>query len=84
MEYKISHRRITVCNGYRCWRERRYIAMRRISVLGIFSFWFPSECSEWRLTFDEAHKDAKRDAALRAPLDNSLVVKVAAGFEDRK
>lgn len=67
-EYRIRWARVDVCNGYRCWRERRCIAERRISVLGIWSFWFPIGEMQWRTTEEEAMMDVDYDKKMRAPL----------------
>ena len=67
-EYRIRWDRVEVCNGYRCWRERRCIAERRVSVLGIWSLWLPAPECHWRTTEAEAVRDINNDKQMRAPL----------------
>ncbi|MFV1530631.1 hypothetical protein [Phaeobacter sp. JH209A] len=67
-EYRVREARVEVCNGYRCWRERRFCAERRVSVLGLLFWWWPVIDFGWRKTEAQALEDAQRDAGLRAPL----------------
>ena len=73
-EYRIRWARVEVCNGYRCWRERRCIAERRVSVLGIWSFWWIVDDADWRTTDREAMRDINHDKQMRTPLPASKVV----------
>lgn len=68
MEYRVREARVEVCNGYRCWHERRFIAERRLTLLGIISWWWPVIDCNWRKTAHESRIDAERDADLRKPL----------------
>jgi hypothetical protein len=67
MEYRIREARIEVCNGRHCWHERRFIAERRITFLGM-KWWWPVIDWGWRNTANEAQCDAEHDAYLRKPL----------------
>ena len=67
MLYRISERTIEVCNGFRCWYERRFIAERRLSFFGFGLWWWPVLNAEWRGTYEDAGKDIERDQDLRAP-----------------
>lgn len=66
--YRVREARVEVCNGYRCWFERRFAAERRISLFGLISFWWPVTNGGWRTTACAAHADAEADMELRAPL----------------
>lgn len=68
MDYRVREARIEVCNGYRCWHERRFVAERRVRFLGVLSWWWPVIDCEWRTTAQEARTDAEKDSKLRAPL----------------
>jgi hypothetical protein len=67
-EYRVREARVQVCNGYHCWRERRFVAERRISVLGLLSWWWPVWDFAWRRTEAQAVEDMHWDASMRAPL----------------
>lgn len=67
-QYRVREARVEVCNGYRCWHERRFIAERRVTIFGLLSWWWPVLDGEWRPTAHAARCDAERDAKLRAPL----------------
>lgn len=71
--YRVREARVEVCNGYRCWRERRFIADRRVFVLW-FSFWWPAESALWRITASQAQADAECDADLRSPLSPPIIL----------
>ena len=66
--YRIEEGRVSVCNGYTCWIERRFIAKRKIRLFGLFTIWWFLPDGEWRKTLDEAKADADRDAEIRLPL----------------
>ncbi|MDD8024570.1 MAG: hypothetical protein PHX82_15860 [Paracoccaceae bacterium] len=68
MEYRVREGRVEVCDGHRCWRDRRYIAERRVSFFGVLSWWWPVINGDWRTSAHEARDDAEMDAKLRAPL----------------
>lgn len=72
--YRIRQARVEVCNGYRCWREKRFGAERRISAFGIFYFWWPVSDFGWRATREQAEFDAMQDANLREPLEATSFV----------
>lgn len=72
--YRIREARVEVCNGRRCWHERRFIAERRITLLGLFSWWWPVRDSMWHAVPEQARLDAERDAMLRAPLSAAVVL----------
>jgi hypothetical protein len=67
-KYRVREARVEVCNGHRCWNERRFIAERRVSLFGLLSWWWPVLDAEWRITAHYARCDAERDARLRSPL----------------
>lgn len=68
MGYRIVEDTIEVCDGYRCWKERRYMAQRQHSVLwGVLKWWWPCINAEWRGTADEAGRDVQMDWVLRQP-----------------
>ena len=68
MQYRIREARIEVCNGRRCWHERRFSAERRVILFGLLPIWWPVLDWDWRATKTEAKRDIERDAQLRAPL----------------
>lgn len=78
MKYRVREARVEVCNGSRCWHERRFIAERRVSLFGLLSWWWPVIDGEWRKTASGARHDAEQDAELRAPLAAPEV------FQDQK
>lgn len=64
--YRVREARVEVCNGYRCWNERRFIAERRVFIFGLRLWWWPVLDAEWRKFIDQASADAERDYSLRA------------------
>ena len=48
--------------------ERRFIAERKIKILGVFLFWWPVINFEWRSTQEAAMRDIEHDAHIREPL----------------
>jgi hypothetical protein len=68
MTYRVREAIVDVCNGYTCWRDRRFIAERRVTLFGLVSWWWPVTDGKWRETSHEARQDAESDARLRAPL----------------
>ncbi|PWE26710.1 hypothetical protein C4N9_20840 [Pararhodobacter marinus] len=66
--YRIKWARVTVCNRYGCWKERRCIAQRRVSILGFIRFWWPLEDGDWRIDESRCYADIENDMAVRAPL----------------
>lgn len=74
-EYRIRWARVEVCNGYRCWHERRCLAERRVPLLfGAFSIWVPVDGTRPRCDEAQAMADIEADRALRAPLPPTLHV----------
>jgi len=65
--YRIKEATVEVCNGHRCWHERRFIALRRVRLFRIFSFWWPVVDADWRRHREGAVRDIERDAELRQP-----------------
>ena len=72
--YRIREARVEVCNGHRCWYERRFGAERRVSLFGVLAWWWPVVNFQWRQTAEAASKDAEQDASLRVPLSNDQYV----------
>lgn len=68
-EYRI---RWAICTTRR-GRTRMCIAERKVRLFGIPLFWFPTD-GDWRLTEDEARRDAAYDAELRRPLPKPISV----------
>ena len=68
MQYRIRQARIEVCNGQRCWHERRFIAERRVRPFNLLPIWWPVIDSEWRCKAADARRDVERDSCLRQPL----------------
>ena len=66
--YRVREARVEVCDGRRCWHERRFLAERRVSLFGLVSWWWPVIDGDWRSTPYGARCDAERDAGLRLPL----------------
>lgn len=66
--YRVREARVRVCNGYRGWFERRFIAERRVVLCFGISWWWPVTDGEWRASAEQARRDAEWDAHLRAPL----------------
>lgn len=64
--YRVREARVEVCNGYRCWYERRHMAERRVTLFGRSLWWWPVLNAEWRTTADEALADIDDDRRLRA------------------
>lgn len=67
--YRIREADVEVCNGYRSYREHRFIAERRCSLFGLMAVWMPFAGSEWRRTEAEAINDIRRDVQMRRPLE---------------
>ena len=63
--YRVREAQVEVCNGYRCWKERRFIAERRVVAFGLHLWWWPVPNAEWRVTVELAAGDAERDRCLR-------------------
>lgn len=49
-------------------RERRFLAERRVAVLGPLAFWWPVSNGDWRRKESEAVIDMENDIGLRQPL----------------
>ena len=67
-KYRVREAVVCVCNGYRQFSARRFIAERRLSVLGLFEIWWPVTDGKWRKSEEAAKADADHDAHLRSPL----------------
>lgn len=78
-EYRIREGVVEHCNGYRCWKQRMFIAERKVSFLGLWSFWWPCTNASWRTDGWQAEGDAVADARLRRPLTKPYLVRI----EDR-
>lgn len=76
--YRIKWAIVEVCDGYRCWRDLRCIAQRRVSILGL-SFWWPVD-GGWREAEAKAEQDIERDMDLRAPLPDVREVALRSHF----
>ena len=76
MKYRVREALVEVCNGYRCWHERKFIAERRITLFGALGWWWPVLDGDWRWSAEIARRDAIRDAHLRAPLGAPEIVEV--------
>lgn len=72
--YRIREARVEVCNGYRGWHERRFIAERHVTLLGILSWWWPVTDGRWRETRHEAKCDVERDIELHAPISPPEII----------
>tara|TARA_Y100000310_G_scaffold211266_1_gene212021 strand:- start:4162 stop:4386 length:225 start_codon:yes stop_codon:yes gene_type:complete len=65
-EFRVREATVEVCNGYRCWHERRFIAERKIKTW-LFSFWWLVIDAEWRKTREDAVRDIIRHKNLCKP-----------------
>ena len=72
-DYRVREAVVDVCNGYTSHRERMFIAERRVGLFGL-AFWCPVDDGGWRYTADEAMRDIERDAYLRAPLAEPVIL----------
>lgn len=73
MTYRVREAVVEVCIGSRCWRARRFIAERRVRLLGVLPVWWPVANGEWRRDSDLARADAEGGARLRKPLSAPIV-----------
>jgi hypothetical protein len=67
-DYRVREARIEVCNGYTCWRERRFRAERKRSFLGLLHFWGSVDDGGWRRAVSEAQGDIDEDVKMRSAL----------------
>lgn len=75
MAYRIVEDTIEVCNGYRCWKERMFMAQRQHTALwGCLKWWWPVINAEWRQTRNQAEWDAQADLHLRLPPNKGGVI----------
>jgi hypothetical protein len=65
-EYRIRHAVLRDDLGN---RRKAYIAERRRSFFGLFSFWFPMPESKWHDTPEMCRRDIEYDWKMREPLD---------------
>ncbi|WP_428516303.1 hypothetical protein [Roseovarius sp.] len=77
--YRVREGVVTICNGHREFRARRFLAERRATVFGLFGFWWPVTDGEWRTTEEAAQNDIARDAYLRLPLAPPKIFEVEKG-----
>jgi len=68
MNYRVREARVECCDGYKCWKARRFMAERRVIILRLFGFWWPVSNAEWRDSENEAARDVANDVELRKPL----------------
>jgi hypothetical protein len=73
-KYRIREARVEVTDRCRTWHERRFLAERRVTLFGLFSWWSPVLDGEWRESVDAARRDAARDAELREPPMPPLII----------
>lgn len=65
--YRVREARVSICTGYGAgWKERRFVAERRVVVFGWRLWWWPVLGVHWRATIEQATADAKHDASLRS------------------
>lgn len=76
LTYRVREGRYHRCNGYRCWRERGFVAERRVYLFWLFPIWSPVRDGEWRSTRERAKADLDRDAWLRSPLSEPQIFQV--------
>lgn len=81
-QYRIREAVVEVCNGFRGWHAVRFIAERKVMVLGLFGFWWPVLDGEWRRSEEEARRDADTDAKLRAPRAPAVAYQPIGQVED--
>lgn len=71
-EYRIRQSILKDDLGY---RRKAFIAERRRSFFGLFSFWFPMRESKWHDTKEECQPDIEHDIEMRKPLERPEVLK---------
>ena len=69
--YRIREAVVEVCNGFRCWKDRRFIAERRVSFLGI-TFWCSLPNARWDTRPDGCENDIRHHIALTQPLSEPI------------
>jgi hypothetical protein len=71
-DYRIRQAVVEVCNGWQCWRDKRFIAERRIRFLGLIDIWWPVADGAWRESAKAAKRDLEHDNWLRSPLSKPI------------
>lgn len=66
--YRIREAIVECCNGYSSSRERRFIAEKRMTFLGILKFWWPLANAQWRWSEQDCRNDLDAHIALTKPL----------------
>lgn len=69
--YRFVQRRVEVTHGCRVVHERGWIAERSVTLLGFIRVWVRVAGADYRTIREVSVEDARRDAALRKPLDDT-------------